>query len=77
MLFCYDIEKFEEILTKHFHRYSKKLLILTNCHTDWLVKYLRKNKKPMNTLVTSYLIKKINKLSEGVQVFFSITVFII
>jgi len=70
LLFSYDIEEFEEILTKHFHIYSKKLLTLSNCHTDWLVKYLRKNKKPINTLVTSYLIKKTNKLSEGVQVFF-------
>lgn len=70
MLFCYDIQEFEQILTKHFHTHSKKLLTLSNCHTDWLVKYLRKTKKPINSLVTSYLIKKINKLSEGVQVFF-------
>jgi len=70
LLFCYDIEEFEEILTKHFHTYSKKLLTLNNCHTDWLVKYSRKTTKPINSLVTTYFIKKINKLSEGLQVFF-------
>ena len=65
-----DIEEFEEILSKHFYILSKKLLTLSNCYTDWLVKYLRKNQNPINTLVTSYLIKKTNKLSENVQVFF-------
>ena len=69
LLFCYDIEQFEEILTKHFYTYSKKVLTLNYCFTDWLNKYLRKNKKPINSLVTSYLKKKTNKLSENFKIF--------
>lgn len=58
LLFCYDIEQFEKILTKHFYTYSKKVLTLNDCYTDWLIKYLRKNEKPTSLLVTSYLKKK-------------------
>ena len=41
-------------LTKHFYTYSKKVLTLNDCYTDWFIKYLQKNKKPINSLVTSY-----------------------
>lgn len=58
MLFCYDIEQFEEILTKHFSTYSKKILTFNDCYRDWLIKYLLKNEKSTNSLVTTYLIKK-------------------
>lgn len=70
MLFCYDIEQFEKILTKHFSTYSKKVLTLNDCYTNWLIKYLRKNEKPKNLLVTSYLKrKKTNKFSEDLKLF--------
>ena len=70
LLFCYDTEQFEEILTKHFYTYSKKVLTLNDCYTDWLIKYLRKDEKPINSLVTSYLKKTTtNKLSENVKIF--------
>lgn len=55
MLFCYDIKQFEETLTKHFYTHSKKVLIFDDCYTDWLIKYFRKNNKPVGSLVTSYL----------------------
>ena len=55
LLFCYDIKQFEETLTKHFYTHSKKLLIFDNCYTDWLIKYFRKNSKPVGPLATSYL----------------------
>ena len=61
LLFCYDIEQFEKVLTKHFYTYSKKVLTFNDCYTDWLIKYLRKNEKPINLLVTSYLKKKKNE----------------
>ena len=48
LLFYYDIEQFEKVLTKHFYTYSKKVLTLNDCYTDWLIKYLRKNEKPIN-----------------------------
>jgi hypothetical protein len=70
LLFNYDIEQFEEILTKHFYTYSKKVLTLNDCYTDWLIKYLRKNQKPTNSFVTTYLKKnQTNKLSENVKFF--------
>jgi len=58
LLFYYDIQQFEEILTKHFYRHSKKVLIFNDCYTDWLIKDFRKNDKPISSLVTSYLKKK-------------------
>lgn len=57
LLFCYDIEQFEETLTKHFYTWSKKVLTLNDYDTDWLIKYFRKNEKPRGSLVTSYLEK--------------------
>ena len=70
LLFCYDIEQFEKVLTKHFYTYSKKVLPLNNCYTNWVIQYLRKNEKPINRLVTSYLKKKkTNKFSEDVKIF--------
>ena len=70
LLFCYDIEQFEQILTKHFYTYSKKVLTLNDCYTDWLIKYFRKNHKPISALVTSYFKKKeTNELSENLKIF--------
>ena len=66
MLFCYDTEQFEEILTQHFYTYSKKVLTLNDYYTDWLIKYFRKNYKPVSSLVTSYFKKKeTDNLSEN------------
>ena len=70
LLFCYDIEQFEEILTKHFYTYSKKVLTLNDCYTDWLINFFRKNDKPISSLVTSYFKKKNRiELSENVKIF--------
>lgn len=69
-LFSNEIEHFEEILTKHFYTHSKKLLKLNDSYTDWLIKYLRKNHKPISSLVTSYFKKeKTTTLSENVKIF--------
>lgn len=70
LLFCYDIEQFEEILTKHFYTYSKKVLTLNDRYTDWLIKYFRKNSKLVGSLATSYLEQiDTNELSENVKIF--------
>ena len=70
LLFCYDIQRFEEILTKHFYTWSRKVLTLNDYYTDWLIKYFRKSYKPRGSLVTSYLKKKdTNQLSENVKIF--------
>lgn len=76
LLFCYDIEQFEEILTKHFYTYSKKVLTLNYCYTDWLIKYFRKNDKPISALVTSYSKKKRDEwIIWKCKNFYSITIF--
>jgi hypothetical protein len=51
------IKDFEDKLPRHFSTYSKKVLVLDDCYTDWLIHYSRKNDKPINSLVTSYLTK--------------------
>lgn len=76
LLFSYYIEQFEEILTKYFYTYSKKVLTLNDCYTHWLIRYFRKNDKPRSSLVTSYLKKKkTNELSKNVK-FFSLLQFL-
>ena len=57
-------------MTKHFYNHSKKVLTLNDSYTDWLIKYLRKNHKPISSLVTSYLnTKKTNRDRENVKIF--------
>jgi|AntRauTorckE5430_2_1112549.scaffolds.fasta_scaffold05904_4 hypothetical protein len=68
LLLCYEVEKFEKILTRHFYMYSKKVLRLNN-YTNWLIKYLRKNHKPIDFLVTSYFKQTTNKLPESEKIF--------
>jgi len=52
------IKDFEDKLTRHFYAYSKKVLVLDDCYTDWLIHHSRKTDKLINSLVTSYLENK-------------------
>jgi hypothetical protein len=64
------IKDFEDKLTRHFYAYSKKVLVLHDCYTDWLIHYSRKTDKPMNSLVTSYLENRsFDSLAEQKQFF--------
>lgn len=54
-LFTDHPENFEDTLTRHFYEHSKKVLVLDDLYTDWLIHYSRKTDKPINSLVTSYL----------------------
>ena len=54
-LFIDHPENFEDTLTRHFHEHSKKVLVLDDFYTDWLIHYSRKTEKSINSLVTSYL----------------------
>lgn len=54
-LFIDHPENFENALTGHFYEHSKKVLVLDDLYTDWLIHYSRKTDKPINSLVTSYL----------------------
>lgn len=56
-LFMDHTENFEDTLTRHFYQHSKKVLVLDDLYTDWLIHYSRKTDKPINYLVTSYLTK--------------------
>ena len=56
-LFTHLRKEFEDILTRHFYTYSKKVLVLDDSYTGWLIDYFRKTDKPINSLVTSYLTK--------------------
>ena len=56
-LFIDHPENFEDTLTRHFYEHSKKVLVLDDLYTDWLIHYSRKTDKPINSLVTSYLTK--------------------
>lgn len=53
-LFMDHTENFEYTLTRHFYQHSKKVLVLDDLYTDWLIHYSRKTDKPINSLVTSY-----------------------
>jgi hypothetical protein len=57
-LFIDHLKNFEDKLTRHFYAHSKKMLLLDDSYTDWLMDYSRKTDKdkPINSLVTSYLI---------------------
>lgn len=59
-LFSNQIQEFEESLTRHFYAHSKKILVLDDFYTGWLIDYYRKTEKPLNCLVTSDL-KNIEK----------------
>lgn len=61
-LFFDHLKNFEDKLTRHFYAHSKKILILDDSYTDWLIDYSRKTDKPINSLVTSYLTS--NNLNE-------------
>lgn len=54
-LFMNHIKYFEDKLTRHFYQHSKKVLVLDDLYTDWLIDYSRETNKPIDSLVTSYL----------------------
>jgi len=51
-------KNFEDILTRHFYEHSKKVLVLDDLYTAWLIHYSRKTHKSINSLVTSYFTSK-------------------
>ena len=54
-LFMNHIKDFEDKFTRHFYQHSKKVLVLDDLYTDWLIDYSRETNKPIDSLVTSYL----------------------
>ena len=50
-----DKKDFENKLTRHFYVHSKKIIVLDNLYTDWLIDFSRIIDKPINSLVISYL----------------------
>ena len=54
-LFIGHLKNFEDKLKRHFYAHFKKILILDDSYTDWLIDYSRKIEQPINYLMTSYL----------------------
>ena len=73
-LFIDHPENFEDTLTRHFYEHSKKVLVLDDLYTDWLIHYSRKTDKPINSLVTSYLTS--NNLQENQKSVFRLLQFL-
>ena len=54
LIFKYQIENFEEIMTKTFFNYSKKVLAIHENYTDWLIDYFRRQNQTEGSLVRGY-----------------------
>ena len=54
LIFEYQIENFEQIMTETFFNYSKKVLAIHENYTDWLIDYLRRQNQTEESLLTSY-----------------------
>lgn len=54
LIFEYQIENFEEIMTKTFFNHSKKVLATHENYTDWLIDYFRRQNQTEGSLVTGY-----------------------
>lgn len=58
LIFDYQIENFEQVMTKTFFNYSKKVLVIDQNYTDWLIDFYRRQNPIKNSLVTGYCNKK-------------------
>lgn len=56
LIFKHHIKEFEQIMTENFFKYTKKVLVIDENYTDWLMDYLRRQNKPKESLslVTGY-----------------------
>jgi len=54
LIFEYQIENLEEIMTETFFNYSKKVLAIHESYTDWLIDYFRRQNQTEGSLVTGY-----------------------
>lgn len=54
-LFSNKTQIFEDKIITHFYAHSKKVLAIHDTSTDWLINHFRKNDKPSDSLVTTYL----------------------
>jgi hypothetical protein len=56
LILKHHIKEFEQIMTENFFKYTKKVLVIDENYTDWLIDYLRRQNKPKESLslVTGY-----------------------
>lgn len=54
LIFEYQTENFEEIMTETFFNYSKKVLAIDENYTNWLIDYFRRQNQTEESLVTGY-----------------------
>jgi len=58
LIFDYQIDNFEQVMTKTFLNYSKKVLVIDENYTDWLMDFYRRQNPIKNPLVTGYFNQK-------------------
>jgi len=56
LILKHHIKEFEQIMTENFFKYTKKVLVIDENYTDWLIDYLRRQNKSKESLslVTGY-----------------------
>lgn len=64
LIFNGHLKEFEQIMVENFFKYSKKVLVIDENHTDWLIDYLRRKNKPKESLslITGYFSQNIDNL---------------
>ena len=54
LIFENQIDNFEQIMTNTFFNYSKKVLVIDENSTDWLIDYFRRQNQTKESFVTGY-----------------------
>ena len=64
LIFKGHLKEFEQIMIENFFKYSKKVLVIDENHTDWLIDYLKRKNKPKESLslITGYFSQNIDNL---------------
>ena len=68
-LFNDQIQEFEQILTKHFYNHSKKILVLHQVYTDWIINYFRRKEKQDAAFIVPFFNQNTLSLSDTKKVF--------
>lgn len=62
LIFENQIDNFEQVMTNTFFNYSKRVLVIDENYTDWLMDFYRRQNPSKNSLVTGYFNQKIANL---------------
>ena len=77
LIFEDHMEEFEQIMTERFFKYTKKVLVIDENYTDWLIDYFRRQNQKKGSLVTGYFTQNFNLMdSDETRIFFRFLQFI-